>query len=77
MQPMDSSLLQAAVYHDELALLELAFCSGVVYRYFGVPAQTYHELLSAESQGRYFNFHIRNRFVCAKVPVVGKGTSDH
>jgi len=60
--PANSSLLKAAAYHDKLAVLELEFHSGAVYCYFGVPAQTYHQLLRAESKGRYFNSHIRDHF---------------
>jgi hypothetical protein len=78
MQPVDwnSILLEAGTYHDQLAVLELAFRSGAVYFYFGVPAQTYHELLRAESKGRYFNSHIRNRFACAKNPAAGHRSSN-
>ncbi len=42
-----SSLLQAATYQQEAAILEVALRGGAVYRYFGVPAQTYEELLQA------------------------------
>jgi len=59
---LNSTLLQAATYQDQSTFLELEFRSGAIYRYLGVPAQTYQELLRAESQGRYFNQHIRNRF---------------
>lgn len=69
MQPIDSSLLQAAAHHAQSAILELAFRSGAVYCYFGVPSEIYHELLRAESKGKYFNSHIRNRFLCAKSPI--------
>jgi len=69
MQPIDSSLLQAAAHHAQSAILELAFRSGAVYHYFDVPSATYHELLGAESKGKYFNSHIRNRFVCSKCPI--------
>jgi len=62
-----SSLLKAAVYDDLMAVLELAFHSGAIYRYFAVPTQIYVELLRAPSQGRYFNSHIRNRFLYTKI----------
>ena len=41
MEPVDWNLswLQAGAYHDQLAVLELAFRNGAVYRYFGVPGQ--------------------------------------
>jgi hypothetical protein len=57
-----STLLKTAAYHAQCAILELTFHSGDVYRYFGVPARIYDQLLRAESKGRHFNSHIRNRF---------------
>jgi hypothetical protein len=67
----DSSLLKAAAYHDPAAVLELAFHSGAIYCYFAVPAQIYREFLRAESKGRYFNSHIRNRFNFIKLRDAG------
>ena len=67
MQPVDSSLLAAAGYDEHMAVLKLAFRNGANYCYIGVPAQTYQELLRAESKGKYFNAHIRNRFGCTKI----------
>jgi KTSC domain len=64
----DSTLLKAAAYHAQFAVLELTFHSGAVYRYFGVPPQIYNQLLRAQSKGRYFNSHIRNRFKFTKSP---------
>jgi hypothetical protein len=48
---LNSTGLQAATYQDQLAVLELEFRSGAIYRYFGVSEQTYQELLLAESKG--------------------------
>ena len=70
---LNSTSLNAATYQDQSALLELEFRSGMIYHYFGVPAQTYQELLMAESQGRYFNQHIRNRFTYAKIDPTRNG----
>jgi len=64
---LQSTALHAAAYHSQLALLDLEFRSGAVYRYFGVPAQTYAKLLLAGSKGAYFNSHIRNRFAYTQV----------
>jgi hypothetical protein len=64
---LNSTALEAATYQDELALLELEFHSGAIYQYAGVAAQTYQELLLAESKGAYFHSHIRNRFACVKI----------
>ena len=48
---LNSTSLAAAGYLDRQALLELEFRSGAVYRYFGVPAETYEALLRAQSKG--------------------------
>jgi len=64
---LSSTALQTAAYQDQGALLELEFRSGAIYRYFGVPAQTYQELLGAESKGTYFRCHIRDRFPYAQI----------
>ena len=64
---LQSSTLPAATYQDPCACLELEFGSGAIYRYRDVPAQIYLELLRAESKGRYFNQHIRNRFAYTKI----------
>jgi hypothetical protein len=64
---LNSTSLNAVAYLDRQALLELEFRSGAVYRYFGVPAETYRELLLAESKGAYFNRHIRNRFAYTQI----------
>ena len=62
-----STSLNAATYQDHSACLELEFRSGEIYRYRGVPAHIYQDLLQAESKGRYFNQHIRDRFAYAKI----------
>lgn len=72
---LNSTSLQAVTYQDQCAVLELEFRSGEVYRYFGIPAPTYEELLRAESKGGYFNSHIRNRFAYAKVYSAGANRS--
>ena len=78
MQPLacDSTLLKAAAYHAQFAVLELTFHSGAVYRCFGVPALIYNQPLRAESKGRYFNSHIRNRFKFTKFPLQGSGSNN-
>jgi len=70
---LQSTVLQAASYRDRCALLELEFRGGAIYRYVGVPAQTYRELLLAESHGQYFNTHIRPRFAYTKIGPASSG----
>ena len=64
---LQSTSLKAVTYHDRSARLELEFRSGAIYRYSDVPALVYQELLRAESNGQYFNQHIRNRFIHTKI----------
>ncbi len=60
-EPIESKLLAAAAYAAPRRILYLRFHSGDVYRYFTFPADQYQEFLDAESKGRYFLSHIRNR----------------
>lgn len=66
-EPIESKLLTAAAYLAPSRILYLRFHSGEVYRYFTVPADQYQEFLEAESKGRYFLGHIRNRFPYQKL----------
>lgn len=72
---LQSSSLNAATFQDHSASLELEFRSGAIYRYSDVPAQVYQELLRAESKGRYFNQHIRNRFSYTKIDPARNGST--
>lgn len=62
-----SSSLQDILYDHELALLDVVFRNGDVYRYFNVPARIHQQLLEAESKGRFYNFQIRNHFSFARI----------
>ena len=61
-QPLESKMFLAAAYDAESRILYLRFRSGDVYRYFEFSGDQYQEFLNAESRGRYFLSHIRNRF---------------
>ena len=67
-EPIESKLLAAAAYVAPRRILYLRFHSGEVYCYFTFPAEQYLEFLEAESKGRYFLGHIRNRFPYQKLP---------
>jgi len=66
---LDSTSLAAAAHDRHRHLLQLQFCDGSVYHYFGVTDQTYHELLTADSKGAYFNRCIRGRYPYAASPL--------
>ena len=52
----------SAAYDAESYILYLRFRSGEVYRYFDFPQHRYRDFLNAESRGRHFLTHIRDRF---------------
>jgi hypothetical protein len=61
-QPLESKMFTSVAYAAERHILYLRFRSGEVYRYFEFPEEQYREFLVAESRGRYFLSHIRNKF---------------
>ena len=56
-----SSALRSVGYDQEQQTLEIEFTNGAVYRYFDVPPEVYRGLMAAESHGRYFHQHVRNK----------------
>jgi len=61
-QAVESGLFSAAAYRPEARQLYLRFRDGNIYRYFDCTAEIYDGFLAAESKGRYFSSHIRDRF---------------
>lgn len=57
---LNSSNLAGADYWG--GTLVIAFQSGDVYEYYGVPYSIFASLLSAESHGNFFHAHIRNHY---------------
>ena len=64
---MMSSNLHSVGYDPDAAVLEIAFTSGSVYRYSGVPSYVYLGLMSAASKGSYHHDYIRDRYPCRRV----------
>jgi hypothetical protein len=60
--PVESGLFSAVAYRQSARQLYLQFGEGDIYCYFDCPVSVYGEFLKAESKGRYFAKHIRNRF---------------
>lgn len=60
---LESKMFSAAAYDDSKQILYLRFRdTGHVYRYFDFPIANQQAFLSAESKGRFFRVHIRDRF---------------
>ena len=64
---VESSAIRSVGYDDDLAILEIEFTSGDVYRYHAVPPSVHRDLMDAESRGRYFVAHIRDVYPTARV----------
>ncbi|HYD89802.1 MAG TPA: KTSC domain-containing protein [Vitreimonas sp.] len=59
---VSSTAIERIGYDSDRRELRIAFKSGRTYVYDDVPIDTYEELLSAESQGAYFNHNIRDAY---------------
>lgn len=64
--PVDSSVIAAVAYSAD-GTLDIEFTSSARYRYFAVPAQLFHEFLSADSKGVFFNRRIRPCYRCTRL----------
>ena len=59
---VESTTLATVGYDENLNRLQLEFCSGAVYLYFGVPAAVHEGLLDSPSKGQYFNRAVRGGY---------------
>jgi hypothetical protein len=66
-RPVISSMMRSAGYDDDHAVLEIEFVTGHVYRYHAVPRREWTGLMEAESKGRYFDAHIRDKYPMKRV----------
>jgi hypothetical protein len=60
--PVSSSNLASVGYSASSGTLEIEFKDSRVYQYFHVPLSEYAGLLGAESHGKYFHRHIKDRY---------------
>ena len=59
--PVRSSALRSVGYDPKQRVLEIEFTNRSVYQYSDVPPKVYRGLMAAESHGRYFYQHVRNK----------------
>ncbi|EME4038605.1 KTSC domain-containing protein [Morganella morganii] len=57
--PVSSSNLHSVGYDQATSTLEIAFHSGGIYQYSGVPSHIHSGLMNASSKGQYFDAHIK------------------
>ena len=66
-QSVDSSNIAAIGFDEETQTLEIEFLNGRIYQYFDVPKNTFDELMSAPSKGKYFIEIIKGTFRFVKI----------
>ena len=59
---LESRVVQTLDYDPEKEELTLEFVERGTYKYNGVSLDTYVDFATAESQGRYFNLYIRDKY---------------
>lgn len=65
--PVASSNIASIGYDSAEGTLEIEFTTGAVYAYYRVPYETYDNLMSATSHGKYFATYIKNRFTFSRI----------
>lgn len=67
MIPVNSKNIESVGYNAMTSTLEIKFHAGHLYRYFSVPQETYHALLSAQSHSSFFNEQIKYAYQYIKL----------
>jgi hypothetical protein len=64
---VESSSLASVGYDDLLAMFEIEFRHGGVYRYFAVPAAVYDALMQSASKGAFVSRRVRDVYPFVRV----------
>jgi len=59
---VDSTAISEIDYDTDRAKLLVRFASGERYVYVGVPAEVCRSFVEADSKGRFFQLHVRDRY---------------
>jgi len=62
LETVESDVIHAIGYDDEISVLEIIFNSGQIYQYRNVPREVFEQFMQAESKGNYFQENIRDEF---------------
>jgi KTSC domain-containing protein len=62
LETVESDVIHAIGYDEDIHLLELIFNDGRIYQYRNVPPELYKGLKQADSKGQYFQENIRGEF---------------
>ena len=64
---MPSSVINRYAYDDQSKTLIITFVTGMVYHYKNVPERIYKLFKGAISKGKYFNYHIKDKYEFEKI----------
>ena len=70
---IDSRSLRSVRFDADHGTLEIEFQNGGIYRYAGVPADLYEQLMHAPSKGQFFQTHIREKFSYTRIGAAERG----
>jgi hypothetical protein len=62
MPAVQSSTIAWAEYDKQTQVMEVRFHNGGIYIYSDVEPETYQNFLDAESQGKFFNRFIKDKY---------------
>jgi hypothetical protein len=65
-QVVESSSLRSIGYDRATTTLEVEFRNGGVYRYADVPPELWSAFRHADSKGKFFQDHVRDRFATTR-----------
>lgn len=66
-EPVQSTNVRSVGYDASSGTLQIAFHSGSLYEYTGVPAQLYAALIAARSKGGFVAQYIKGRYPYRKI----------
>ncbi len=62
LETVESDVIHAIGYDDDVNVLEVIFNNGQIYQYRNVPREVFAQLMAADSKGRYFQENVRDEF---------------
>jgi hypothetical protein len=62
LETVESDVIHAIGYDDEIRVLEIIFNNGQIYQYRNVPRAVFERLTAADSKGNYFQENVRDEF---------------
>jgi hypothetical protein len=68
MPAVQSSAVDWVRHDPESDTLDIRYKGGDAYRYFGVPAAVYRDMMAAPSLGAFVNAHIKPVYRCTHEP---------